>query len=190
MDGYHLTRAQLSAMPDPKTAHARRGAEFTFDGASFHALVHRLRDSEPLPVPVPSFTLPDTASALLKPEQYPPGTVFAPSFDHAIKDPKENDIPILPSHRIVVFEGNYVALDKEPWRDASALMDEVWFVEVAVEVARARLAKRHVLAGIVSSEEEGDRRAVENDLPNGEEIVKNRGNVDLVVVSLEDGGWA
>jgi len=43
MDGYHLTRAQLSAMPDPATAHARRGAAFTFDGGSFLALVTRLR---------------------------------------------------------------------------------------------------------------------------------------------------
>jgi len=43
MDGYHLTRAQLSAMPDAATAHARRGAAFTFDGASFLALVAALR---------------------------------------------------------------------------------------------------------------------------------------------------
>jgi pantothenate kinase len=26
MDGFHLTRAQLDAMPDPKEAHRRRGA--------------------------------------------------------------------------------------------------------------------------------------------------------------------
>jgi len=30
-------------MPDPVTAHARRGAAFTFDGDSFLALVTRLR---------------------------------------------------------------------------------------------------------------------------------------------------
>jgi len=84
MDGYHLTRAQLSAMPDPETAHARRGAEFTFDGEGFLGFVQTLRQ-------------PVTTSA---------GTIYAPSFDHAVKDPKENDIAILPSHRIIVFEGN------------------------------------------------------------------------------------
>lgn len=179
-------------MPDPTTAHARRGAEFTFDGASFHKLVQALR--EPLPGRSPAAAAAANKNAPpASPSEdvpsFPLGTIFAPSFDHAVKDPKENDIPVLPSHRIVVFEGNYVALDKEPWRSAAGLMDEIWFVEVDFAVARKRLAKRHVQAGIVSSEEEGDRRAVENDLPNGEEIVGARGRVDEVVVSREDGGW-
>ncbi|KAK0635840.1 P-loop containing nucleoside triphosphate hydrolase protein [Bombardia bombarda] len=165
MDGYHLTRAQLSAMPDPVRAHARRGAEFTFDGAGFLQLVRALR--EPL-------------TAESKP-------VFAPSFDHAVKDPKADDIAVLPTQRIVVFEGNYVLLDKEPWRTAAALMDEKWFVDVDVALARRRLATRHVAAGIVGDLEEGDRRAMENDLPNGEEVVALRLDVDEVVVSQEDG---
>lgn len=193
MDGYHLTRAQLSAMPDPATAHARRGAEFTFDGDAFLALVQALR--VPLPMPHPPNPLPQPPAAAAAAAQpaaepyYPPHTIFAPSFDHAVKDPREADIPILPTQRIVVFEGNYVALDKEPWRSASRLMDEVWFVEVDFAVARKRLAKRHVKAGLVATEEEGDRRAVENDLPNGEEIVGARVRVDEVIKSLEDGAW-
>ena len=168
MDGYHLTRAQLSAMPDPITAHARRGAEFTFDGASFLRLIQALR--EPL---TPSSE-----------------TVYAPSFDHAIKDPKDNDIPIAPSHRIVVFEGNYVVLDQSPWRDAAALMDERWFVEVDFAVARKRLVRRHLTAGIATDEAEADKRARENDLVNGEEIVSKRLPLDEVIISLEDESWA
>jgi pantothenate kinase len=31
MDGWHLTRAQLAAMPNPDEAKARRGAPWTFD---------------------------------------------------------------------------------------------------------------------------------------------------------------
>lgn len=31
MDGWHLTRAQLEAMPDPQLAKDRRGAAWTFD---------------------------------------------------------------------------------------------------------------------------------------------------------------
>ena len=84
MDGYHLTRAQLDAMPDPATAHARRGAEFTFDGEGFLKLVQALRE------PITGET----------------STILAPSFDHAIKDPKEDDIAVTPTQRIVVFEGN------------------------------------------------------------------------------------
>ncbi|KAI0479838.1 P-loop containing nucleoside triphosphate hydrolase protein [Xylaria cf. heliscus] len=167
MDGYHLTRAQLSALPDPATAHARRGAEFTFDGASFLSLVKALR-------------APLTASS---------GPIFAPSFDHAVKDPKENDIAVYPRHRIVVFEGNYVVLDKEPWREAAGLMDERWFVDVDFEVARRRLVARHLRAGIAADEEQAGRRADENDLVNGEMIAGNRTHVHEVVVSREDEGW-
>ncbi|EOO03442.1 putative kinase-related protein [Phaeoacremonium minimum UCRPA7] len=167
MDGYHLTRDQLSAMPDPITAHARRGAEFTFDGASFLRLVQALR--EPL---APSSE-----------------TVYAPSFDHAVKDPKDNDIPIAPSHRIVVFEGNYVVLDQAPWSDAAALMDERWFVEVDFAVARKRLVRRHVAAGISPDEADADKRATENDLVNGAEIVDKRLPLDEIIVSREDEAW-
>jgi pantothenate kinase len=167
MDGYHLTRAQLSAMPDPHTAHARRGAEFTFDAAALYALVQRLR-------------VPLAAAAA--------GAICAPSFDHRVKDPVADAIRIEARHRIVVLEGNYLALDRAPWRDAAKLMDEVWFVEVDFAVARRRLVKRHVEAGIAEDEEAAGRRADENDLVNGREIVEERVEVDEVVVSREDRG--
>lgn len=164
MDGYHLTRAALSAMADPANAHARRGAAFTFDAPAFLALLQALRSR--------------TASPIL-----------APSFDHAVKDPKEDDIAVLPTHRVVVIEGNYVALDSEVWRDAAALFDELWFVDVDFEVARKRLRERHVRAGIAKTLEEGDKRAMENDLVNGREIVDHRLKVDEVVYSRDDGSW-
>ncbi|KAK2046002.1 P-loop containing nucleoside triphosphate hydrolase protein [Colletotrichum somersetense] len=167
MDGYHLTRAQLSSMSDPVNAHARRGAAFTFDGDSFHKLVVSLR--EPLSADTPS--------------------IYAPSFDHAVKDPKPDDIVIHPYHRIVVFEGNYLALDRPPWNYAAKLMDELWFVDVDFDVARKRLISRHVKAGIAKDEAEADRRARENDLVNGKEIVDFRLKVDEVIVSREDDKW-
>lgn len=89
----------------------------------------------------------------------------------------------------MVLEGNYLALDKEVWRDAAKLLDELWFVEVDFEVARRRLRERHVRAGIVKDLEEGDRRAMENDLVNGREIVENRLKVDEVIESREDDRW-
>lgn len=89
----------------------------------------------------------------------------------------------------MVFEGNYLSLDKAPWRDAAKLMDELWFVEVEFEVARRRLIDRHVKAGIARDEEEAGRRADENDLVNGREIVENRVEADEVVVSREDEEW-
>ncbi|KAK4151464.1 ATP-dependent kinase [Chaetomidium leptoderma] len=168
MDGYHYTRAQLDAMPDPATAHARRGGEFTFDGEAFLQLVKRLK--EPLA---------DKTT-----------TIFAPSFDHALKDPKENDIPVEKTHRIVVLEGNYLLLQTPPWSHAAALFTLTIFVSVPPQAARTRLVARHVAAGLASTPAEADRRAVENDLPNGEEITRLRiREVDFVVESCEDGSW-
>ena len=168
MDGYHLSRAQLDAMPDPTTAHSRRGAAFTFDGESFFKLVKKLR--QPI--------CPETQ------------TLYAPSFDHAIKDPIDNDIAIAPSVRIVIFEGNYCSLNKEPWKDAAELMDERWFVDVDFDVARKRLIHRHVKAGIAANEEEAGKRADENDLVNGKEIVDFRMDVHELVKSRDDATWA
>lgn len=167
MDGYHLTRAQLSALPNAAEAHARRGAVFTFDGPSFLALVHLIR--APLTPSTP--------------------TIRAPSFDHAKKDPVADDIEIPPSARIVVFEGNYLALDQDPWREAGAMMDEIWFVEVDEEVAVRRLAERHVRAGIAGSLEEGLERARGSDARNGREVLEKRWRVDEIVKSVEDEAW-
>lgn len=169
MDGYHLTRAQLSAMPDPHTAHARRGAAFTFDAPAFLSLVKKLRE------PV----CPETV------------TILAPSFDHAVKDPVADDIPIRQSARIVVMEGNYLSLGSgsPEWKEAAELMDELWFVEVARETARQRLIKRHVESGIARDEEDAAKRADENDLVNGDEIVAGRLEVHEVITSNEHKAW-
>lgn len=154
-------------MPDPHTAHARRGAAFTFDAAAFLELVKKLR--QPL--------CPETE------------TIFAPSFDHAVKDPVADDIPIPATARILVMEGNYLSLGKGEWKQAAELMDELWFVEVDEDVARQRLAKRHVESGIVADYEAGLRRADENDLPNGREIIEGRLPVTEVIYSKEDSSW-
>ena len=167
MDGYHLSRAQLSAMPDPTTAHHRRGAAFTFDDKAFLDLVKMLR--KPL--------LPESK------------TIYAPSFDHAIKDPVADDIPIHPTSRIVVLEGNYLSLNQGLWKEAAELMDELWFVNVDFETARRRLMVRHVAAGIVKNEEEAGNRADEIDLVNGRQIVDQRLDVQEVIISKEDEAW-
>ena len=168
MDGYHFTRAHLSAMPDPATAHARRGAAFTFDGEAFLALVKKIREP-------------------LCPESV---TLHAPSFDHATKDPIADDIAISSSARILVFEGNYLSLNEMPWNQIAELMDELWFVKVDFETARQRLVERHVRTGVAETPDEALKRANENDLVNGEQIVKGRLNVTEELVSKDDDAWA
>jgi len=167
MDGYHFSRAHLSAMPNAEEAHRRRGAEFTFDGESFLKLVQAIRRQTP-------------ASP----------AVYAPSFDHALKDPRADDIPILPTTRVLVFEGLYLSLDKSPWNEAAKLMDELWFVDVDFETAKKRLVERHVRTGVAGSVEEAEERATQSDMRNGEEIVRDRiKHIDEILSSREDENW-
>ena len=168
LDGYHLTRAELSALPNAEEAHFRRGAAFTFNGEKFLQLVQQLR--RPI--------LPETR------------TIHAPSFDHAKKDPVEDDIAIPPSARIIVIEGNYLALNREPWSNAANLMDELWFVDVPIPVATIRLVKRHVAAGISPDEDHARKRVDESDMRNGHDIVENRLPVQEQIRSVEDTSWA
>lgn len=166
MDGYHLTRKQLDTLPNPEEAHARRGAEFTFDGQSFLELVRAVRSQKPLS-----------------------DTIYAPSFDHAKKDPVFNDIPILASARVIIFEGLYLSLDKGPWKEAGELMDEMWFVEVSYEKAVERLIERHVTSGIAENAAQAKDRAENSDMRNGKEIVNDRlprDKITELVISKED----
>lgn len=159
MDGYHLSRAQLAAMSDPTTAIHRRGAAFTFDAGAFYILALTLR--EPLA----------TTSS----------TLYALSFDQAVKDPVAEDIAILQNTRVVIFEGLYLSLDREPWSLAAALMDESWFVEVDREVARTRLVKRHIASGIVPDDVAAEHRISSTDFLNADDIVGNRLVVQEVI---------
>ncbi|KAI1000691.1 hypothetical protein K3495_g7507 [Podosphaera aphanis] len=166
MDGYHLTRAQLDQMADPGQAHARRGAAFTFDAAGLGALVQRLRD------------------------RITPTTHTAPSFSHADQDPIPDAIRIAPSTRIIVLEGNYLALDRPGWREIAAAFDERWFVDVSLDRAADRLVRRHVRAGLAPDEAAAWIRVRENDLLNAREIVAARVAVDEVIPSCEDEAFA
>lgn len=101
-----MTRATLSAMPDPERAFVRRGAAFTFDAEAFIKLIRRLRQ-EPV-------TKRDEPSRSFK----------APSFDHAVKDPVADDIYLSSSEDLIILEGNYLLLDEDPWREIAELVDE------------------------------------------------------------------
>lgn len=162
LDGWHLTRAQLSAFPNPEEAHARRGAHWTFDAEGYVDFVFKLRD--------------DSLAI-----------TTAPSFDHAVKDPVPEAFSVLPQHRIVIIEGLYAFLNVEPhWSRAAALLDHRIFLPIDFDIARARLAKRHVASGITETLEEGLQRAEQNDLPNGRFIIENMLEPTRTVVLEED----
>jgi pantothenate kinase len=143
LDGWHLTRAQLDTLPDPKLARDRRGAHWTFDSHGYVSFIRALRE------PISDTT-----------------TITAPSFDHALKDPNPDAITILPEHKIVILEGLYTFLTLPPWREAGKLLDERWLVEIDLPVASDRVVKRHLASGVCKDLEEAQWRSAENDTPS------------------------
>ena len=114
MDGYHLAQAELERLGCAE----RKGAPDTFDAAGYVALLRRLR------VPTDD-------------------TVYAPEFRRAIEEPIAGAVPVPPSVRLVVTEGNYLLLDTAPWSEIRELLDEVWFLLPDERTRRAWLTARH-----------------------------------------------
>jgi len=125
MDGFHLSREQLDALPDPKTAHFRRGAPFTFDAQAFVTTVRSVRAGQ---------------------------AISAPGFDHAVGDPVPGAVQVAESACLVVVEGNYLCLPHAPWSELPSLLDETWFVDVTPAIAMERIVQRHMRVWNISRE--------------------------------------
>jgi pantothenate kinase len=163
MDGFHFYRSELDAMPDPKEAHDRRGAPFTFNAEKFHRLLQQIKET---------------------------GAAKAPSFDHSVKDPKEDDIEVVPEHKIIIVEGNYLFLEEKIWNDIAYLFDERWFVDCDIDEAMKRVFVRHV-KHIGFSAEVSKERIANNDRPNAVLIVeKGRSKATRFIKSEADEKFA
>uniref|UniRef100_A0A914QK41 Phosphoribulokinase/uridine kinase domain-containing protein n=1 Tax=Panagrolaimus davidi TaxID=227884 RepID=A0A914QK41_9BILA len=147
MDGFHFTRNELSKMENPEYLFKRRGAPFTFNSKALLGKVKELKSSKTL--------------------------VTAPSFDHSIKDPKENDTQIPSTIKIVILEGNYLLLKDPIWCEISKELNQKWLIIADWEIIKERLIQRHLNAGICSNFDEALKRANENDIPNGKYIIEN-----------------
>ena len=140
MDGFHLTRAQLAAMPDPQAALARRGAPWTFDPQALALRLQLVRGT------LPCADADSTGT----------GAVRWPEFAHGVGDPQIDAITILSAVRLVLLEGLYLLHRGDGW-DLSALLDECWYLDVPLERAMERLTLRHMATRGVSRIQASDR---------------------------------
>uniref|UniRef100_A0A0A9DWY5 Phosphoribulokinase/uridine kinase domain-containing protein n=1 Tax=Arundo donax TaxID=35708 RepID=A0A0A9DWY5_ARUDO len=116
------------------------------------------------------------------------GSVYAPSFDHGVGDPVENDIYVKPQHKIVIVEGNYLLLDEDVWREIRALFDdEKWFIDVDIDVSMQRMLNRYI--AIEKEPDVAEWRISYNDRPNVEIIMGSRKNGDLAMRSADFSSW-
>jgi pantothenate kinase len=150
MDGFHLANATL----DRLGIHDRKGAIETFDGWGFVALLGRVLAERDHPV-------------------------YAPSFERTVDEGIAGEIAISDDAEIVIAEGNYLLVDREPWNRIPALLAESWFCATDAGERLDRLVDRHTRHG--RSPEAALEWASSVDGANALLIEPTRARADLVV---------
>ena len=130
----------------------RKGAPETFDVAGFMHLIQRLRRKE---------------------------EVYVPDFDRQTERTINCAYPVPNHHDLVIVEGNYLLLDEPVWRDLDDYWDLAVFVQIDLDMIRARLQNRSAVQGF--SEEQATYWIELNDIPNAERVIKNRVPEDVLL---------
>ncbi|KAL3440169.1 P-loop containing nucleoside triphosphate hydrolase protein [Aspergillus insuetus] len=164
MDGFHYPKKYLDGLENSAEAYARRGAHWTFDAKGVLQLVKALHLSKAGQREV----------------------IYAPQFDHSAGDPVEGAIMVSPEVSLILIEGNYLAYNRSPWSEVGAYVDDTWFVDVDAEVARRRIAQRHLDSGIEGTMEDALRRAENNDMLNNVDIHANLIKPAVIVYSVDE----
>ncbi|HMT93125.1 hypothetical protein [uncultured Thiothrix sp.] len=154
MDGFHLSKAQLQAMPHPEFAFARRGASWTFDAAGFVAKVAELKAGD--------------------------SRVTWPIFEHDVGDPVADALSVEPSCQMVLVEGLYLLYREQEWAGLEGLWDETWYLDTPLELAQTRLVRRHQQAWGIS-QEAALERVLSSDAKNAVLVASLREKADYLI---------
>jgi pantothenate kinase len=150
MDGFHMEQKKLQKLG----LAGDKGAPHTFEAEKFIEFVARLR----------------TAKRAM------PG----PAYSREIEDVIPDAYVVSGKDRLLIVEGNYLLLNKEPWRVLRDLFDLTIFVSLNRRVARERLMKRHAEHGLFS--EAHIRRHVEEvDMENFDLVAKSAPRADIIL---------
>lgn len=150
MDGFHLSDRELLRLGLLE----RKGAPETFDAHGYAALLQRLKGPR------------DAA-------------VYAPGFERTIEQPIAGVVPVYPSARTILTEGNYLLLDQPGWHEVRAQCTEVWYCKQDDRLRVERLIERHVAFGKSRAAAEAWVERV--DEPNARLIEATKTRADLVV---------
>lgn len=156
MDGFHLADVEL----DRLGLRDRKGAPDTFDAAGYAALLRRLREETD-------------------------EVVYAPGFERVLEQPIAGAIPVPPTARLVVTEGNYLLLEAGSWVRVRPCLDEVWFCEIDEDERIRRLVTRHEEFG--KEHEHAVAWVLGTDQRNADLVAMTRERADLVVRDVA--GW-
>lgn len=154
MDGFHYHNDILRR----RNLLPLKGIPETFDGEGFVALVKRLAGE-------------------------PEAVIGCPAYDRRLHNPVLDGICVVPGHKIIIIEGNYLLLDSKPWCELAALLHEIWFIDTPSSVTRGRLIRRHSRSGRTVAE--AVRKIESTDRPNAELIRQSRSRADKVIMLRE-----
>ncbi|SHF07704.1 Panthothenate kinase [Kaistia soli DSM 19436] len=148
MDGYHYDDRVLV----PRGLRPRKGAPETFDVAGFAHMLRRLRadDEDEVAIPV---------------------------FDRDIEIARAGARIIPRTARIIITEGNYLLLDREPWRSLS--FDATAMIAPDREVLRQRLVDRWTHYKLTP--EEMVAKIDGNDMPNVDLVLSQSRPADYTI---------
>lgn len=150
MDGFHLADVEL----DRLGRRSRKGAPDTFDAAGYAALLERLRCDED-------------------------DVVYAPGFERTLEQPVAGSIPVPPTARLVVTEGNYLLVDAGLWPRVRSPPRRGLVLRARREGARTRLVARHEEFG--KGHDEAVAWVLGTDQRNADLVTATRRHADLVV---------
>lgn len=150
MDGFHFDDLHLV----PAGLRPRKGAPDTFDVGGLRSALLRVRAADEAHVAVPV-------------------------FDRDIEIARAGARLIPASVPVIVCEGNWLLLDREPWSTLHPLWDLTVMVEVPEEELRRRLRQRWEHHGL--SKDEIAWKLDGNDLPNGRLVYGGSVAPDLVI---------
>lgn len=150
MDGYHYDDAVLHAMG----RRPWKGAPDTFDVGGLKTTLKRLRDPAE-------------------------GAVAVPVFDRDLEISRGSARIIGPDVRLILAEGNYLLLGRDPWSSLRPLFDATVMIDVPEAELKRRLVARWVGYGLTEAEIEFKLEG--NDLPNGRVIATSSAPADYLL---------
>jgi pantothenate kinase len=151
MDGYHLSNAQLRRLG----LEDRKGAPETFDADGYAAMLARAAADDGR-------------------------DIYVPDYDRATHhEPIAARLLIPATARLIVTEGNYLALDDTRWRAARRYIDHLWYVGAPDALRARRLVERQLAGG--RDEAAARDWVARSDHPNGELVKQSRRNADRVI---------
>ncbi|MET7392116.1 nucleoside/nucleotide kinase family protein [Dactylosporangium sp. NPDC005572] len=149
MDGFHLSNVELARLGLTD----RKGAPETFDAAGFVHLLRRLHAADEL--------------------------VYAPSYSRTLHESIGGVIPVPPSVRVIVVEGNYLLLDSGPWAQVRGLLDLVLYLDAPDQVRQDSLVRRQLARGL--DLEHAHDWVFRSDERNAAVIAGTRDRADLIL---------